>query len=49
MDLLMMCHNATEERKESKWEQLLKQAGLRVVKFWHFEPGTESIIEAELA
>ncbi|KAJ5794560.1 O-methyltransferase [Penicillium paradoxum] len=49
MDLLMMTVVAAEERTEHKWRYLLPLAGLKLVKIWKFEIGTESLIEAELA
>lgn len=48
MDLLMMTVVAAEERTENSWSRLLKLAGLKLVKIWNFEIGTESVIEAEL-
>lgn len=49
MDLLMMTVVAAEERTEHKWRHLLPLAGLKLVKIWKFEIGTESLIEAEVA
>ncbi|KAJ5525434.1 O-methyltransferase [Penicillium frequentans] len=49
MDLLMMTVVAAEERTEHKWRYLLPLAGLKLVKIWKFEIGTESLIEAEVA
>lgn len=49
MDLLMMTVVAAEERTEKSWARLLPLAGLKLVKTWKFEIGTESVIEAELA
>ncbi|EED15780.1 O-methyltransferase [Talaromyces stipitatus ATCC 10500] len=49
MDLLMMTVVAAEERTEQKWKYLLPLVGLKIVKIWKFEIGTESLIEAELA
>lgn len=49
MDLLMMTVVAAEERTERNWGRLLAIAGLKIVKLWKFEIGTESVIEAELA
>jgi hypothetical protein len=48
MDLLMMTVVAAEERTEKNWNRLLKEVGLKVVKLWTFEIGTEAVIEAEL-
>ena len=34
-------------RTETQWKALLQSAGFKVVKIWTYEPGTESLIEAE--
>ena len=43
----MMALGAVKERTEKQWRTLLAQAGLKVTGIWTFEPGTESLIEAE--
>ncbi|MCJ1303486.1 hypothetical protein MMC08_006296 [Hypocenomyce scalaris] len=48
MDWLMMALGAVRERTAKQWQELLSSAGLRLVKIWTYEPGTESLIEAEL-
>jgi hypothetical protein len=49
LDLLMMASFSSTERTEQVWKKLLGSAGLRVVRIWDYEKGTESLIEAELA
>ncbi|MCJ1414442.1 hypothetical protein MMC32_000768 [Xylographa parallela] len=49
MDWLMLALGAVRERTESDWRELLESAGMRIVKIWTWEQGTESLIEAELA
>lgn len=49
MDWLMMALGAVKERTEAQWAALLASAGLRFVKVWMADQGTESLIEAELA
>ena len=44
----MMILGAARERAENQWRQLLISAGMRVVKIWTHEQGTESLIEAVL-
>lgn len=48
MDWLMMALGAVRERTEKQWHDLLASGGLRIVKVWTYEQGTESLIEAEL-
>lgn len=48
-DLMMMSMVSSQERKEEQWRHLLKQAGLKVLNIWSYEPGVESLIECELA
>ncbi|MCJ1391327.1 hypothetical protein MMC18_004190 [Xylographa bjoerkii] len=48
MDWLMLALGAVRERTESDWRQLLESVGLKIVKIWMWEQGTESLIEAEL-
>jgi len=47
-DWIMMALAAAHERTEREWHELLKSVGLRIVKIWTYEQGTESLIEAEL-
>lgn len=49
LDWFMMGFFSSSERLESAWEQLLESAGMKIVKIWTSEQGTESLIEAELA
>lgn len=49
LDLLMMSVFAASERSERNWRSLLESAGFKITKIWTYEPGTESLIEAELA
>ncbi|MCJ1432413.1 hypothetical protein MMC27_001769 [Xylographa pallens] len=49
MDWVMLALGAVRERTESDWRELLKSAGMKIVKIWTWEQGTESLIEAELA
>jgi hypothetical protein len=48
MDWLMMVLGGVRERTETQWRGLLESVGLKVVKVWTYEQGTESLIEAEL-
>ena len=48
LDIVMMASFSASERTEQNWRNLLKSAGFRIVKIWTYEPGTESLIEAEL-
>ena len=49
LDLIMMAVFAAQELKEEMWHELLQSVGLRIVKIWNYEKGTESLIEIELA
>lgn len=49
LDMVMMANFSASERTEQNWQALLTGAGFRIIKIWTFEPGTESLIEAELA
>lgn len=49
LDLLVMAVFSAAERTERQWVGLLTEAGFKLVKVWTFEPGTESLIEAEVA
>ncbi len=49
LDLLLMTNLSACERTEQNWRKLLKSAGFEITKIWTYEPGTESLIEAELA
>lgn len=48
LDILMMANFSAKERTEQNWRSLLDTAGFRIVKIWTYEPGSESLIEAEL-
>ena len=48
LDMVMMANLSASERTEQQWRALLESAGFKVVKIWTYEPGTESLIEAEL-
>lgn len=45
----MMANFSAKERTEQNWRALLQSAGFKIVEIWTYEPGTESLIEAELA
>lgn len=45
----MMTLFAASERTEEAWREMLEGVGLRIVKIWAYEMGTESLIECELA
>ena len=49
LDMVMMVNFSATERTEQNWHTLLESAGFKIVKIWTYEPGTESLIEAELA
>ncbi|KAL8824346.1 MAG: hypothetical protein Q9191_005115 [Dirinaria sp. TL-2023a] len=49
LDMVMMANFSAAERTEENWRALLASAGFRVIRIWTYEPGTESLIEAELA
>ncbi|CAF9930697.1 hypothetical protein IMSHALPRED_008255 [Imshaugia aleurites] len=48
LDMVMMANFSACERTEQDWRALLESAGFKIVKIWTFEPGTESLIEAEV-
>ena len=48
LDMVMMANFSASERTEQNWRALLESAGFKIVKIWTYEPGTESLIEAEL-
>ena len=47
--MVMLTNFSAAERTEENWRALLELAGFRVIQIWIYEPGTESLIEAELA
>jgi hypothetical protein len=49
LDMIMMTLFAASERTEEAWREMLEGVGLRIVKIWAYEMGTESLIECELA
>ena len=50
LDMIMMANLSARERTEQNWRALLQSAGFEIVKIWTYEePGTEGLIEAELA
>ena len=49
LDIVMMANFSARERTEQNWHALLKSSGFEIVKIWTCEPGTESLIEAQLA
>ena len=49
LDILMMAVYSSGERSEQNWRRLLEGVGFRITKIWTSEPGTESLIEAEVA
>lgn len=48
LDMIMMCCFAGGERTVGEWEKLLGDAGFKITSIKATEPGTESLIEAEL-
>lgn len=48
LDMIMMCCFAGGERTVRDWETLLGDAGFKITSIKGCEPGTESLIEAEL-
>ena len=48
LDMIMMCCFASGERTVKDWEELLGDAGFKITSIKGCEPGTESLIEAEL-
>ena len=48
LDMVMMVNFSACERTEKNWRTLLASAGYKIIKIWNHEPGTESLIEAEL-
>lgn len=48
LDLVMMSLCSSTERTEQHWCLLLESAGFKITQIWTYEPGTESLIEAEL-
>ena len=48
LDIIMMSSLCASERTEQGWRALLQSAGFKIVKIWTYEPGGESLIEAEL-
>ena len=48
MDMIMLSNFSSSERTEKQWRALLESAGFKIIKIWTYEPGTESLIEAEL-
>ena len=49
LDMVMMVNFSACQRTEGNWRTLLASAGYKIIKIWSHEPGTESLIEAELA
>ena len=49
LDILMMAVYSSAERSEQNWRRMLEGVGFRITKIWTSEPGTESLIEAEVA
>ena len=48
VDMCMLTIFSGCERTERRWRALLESAGFKIIKIWNYEPGTESLIEAEL-
>ena len=46
-DILMMSLFSARERTEQNWQSLLGSAGFEIARIWTYEPGAESLIEAE--
>ncbi|KAF5664277.1 O-methyltransferase [Fusarium heterosporum] len=49
MDVQMMSLLSASERTKRQWEELLKESGLKIVKFWPDPQEYEMLIEAEIA
>ncbi|KAL9593641.1 MAG: hypothetical protein Q9219_007457 [cf. Caloplaca sp. 3 TL-2023] len=49
LDMTMMAGFSSCERTEDNWRKLLEASGFKIIKIWTYEPGCESLIEAELA
>lgn len=49
LDIVMMVIFSAKERTEQNWRTLLESAGFTILHIWTSEPGTESLIEAEVA
>lgn len=47
IDIAMLVNFSGHERTEMQWKALLEPAGFKIVKIWTYDPGTESLIEAE--
>lgn len=47
MDMNMLTLNSGMERTKKQWRELIKEAGLNVVKLWQPEGDTEGIIEID--
>ncbi|KAF2453061.1 S-adenosyl-L-methionine-dependent methyltransferase [Lineolata rhizophorae] len=48
LDMMVMTLLSAEERTEKHWRSLVGRAGLKLVKIWSVENGSESLIECEL-
>ena len=48
LDIVMMVNFSAKERTEQNWHTLFASAGFKILNIWTYEPGTESLIEAEL-
>lgn len=49
LDLIMMQCFASGERTEEAWQTLLEGTGFKINQIYHYEAGSQSLIEAELA
>ena len=49
LDIFMMAVYSAGERREQNWRRILDGVGFRITKIWTPEPGSESLIEAEVA
>ena len=49
LDIFMMAVYSSGERREHNWRRILDGVGFKITKIWTPEPGTESLIEAEVA
>ena len=49
IDIFMMAIYSAGERREQNWRRMLEGVGFRIIKIWTPEPGSESLIEAEVA
>ena len=49
IDIFMMAIYSAGERREQNWRRMLEGVGFKIINIWNPEPGSESLIEAEVA